>query len=62
MTKSNTLSYWDEISSYLQVSNKTAQRYCKSGMPVKRDAAGHPYITKKAIDKWLFNKKQKSIQ
>jgi len=50
------LSYWDEISSYLNVSNKTAQRYAKKGMPVEYDAAGHPYITKENVDKWMFKR------
>jgi len=56
------LSYWDEISSYLNVSNKTAQRYFAKGMPVKHDAAGHPYITKQAADKWMFSNNKKKCK
>jgi len=55
------LSYWNEISSYLGVSDKTAQRYAKKGMPVKYDSCGHPYITKQEVDKWRFGKRKVKI-
>jgi len=43
---------WKEIAQYLRVSEKTASRYEDRGLPVKRDAAGHPVIKKKCADKW----------
>lgn len=44
---------WNEISKYLRVSDKTAQRYWKKkGLPVKKNPAGHPVITKSEADNW----------
>lgn len=44
---------WKEISQYLEVSEKTASRYKKEkGLPVKKNPAGHPVITKSKIDNW----------
>lgn len=44
---------WNEISSYLGVSDRTAFRYAKDlGLPVNNDPAGHPWISKTAIDEW----------
>lgn len=49
----DTLVGWKEISAYLRVSEKTAKRYRKHrGLPVIRDAAGHPAIEKKAAREW----------
>ncbi len=47
---------WNEISKYLRVSDKTAQRYWKKkGLPVKKNRAGHPVITKSVAEKWKLN-------
>ena len=48
-----TLIGWKEISSYLRVSEKTAKRYRKhKGLPVIKDASGHPSIEKKTAYEW----------
>lgn len=50
---------WKEISTYLRVSEKTALRYHKRlGLPVKKDQAGHPIITKETADKWRLQERQ----
>ena len=47
---------WNEISKYLRVSDKTAQRYWKKkGLPVKKNRAGHPVITKSEAENWKLN-------
>jgi hypothetical protein len=47
---------WNEISKYLRVSDKTAQRYWKKkGLPVKKNRAGHPVITKSVAENWKLN-------
>jgi hypothetical protein len=47
---------WNEISKYLRVSDKTAQRYWKKkGLPVKKNRAGHPVITKSVAKNWKLN-------
>jgi hypothetical protein len=44
---------WNEISKYLKVSDRTAIRYWKEkGLPVKKNCAGHPVITKTVAEKW----------
>jgi hypothetical protein len=49
---------WKEISSYLHVSERTAQRYHKEReLPIKYDPAKHPIIMKKVIDNWRISKK-----
>jgi len=55
-TDSDVLVRWSSISKYLGVSDKTAIRYAKDkDLPVQRDPAGHPWITKGAIVKWRAN-------
>jgi hypothetical protein len=49
---------WKAISSYLKVSEKTAQRYRDKGMPVKINEAGHPFITKADADKWMLRERK----
>ena len=47
---------WNEISKYLRVSDKTAQRYWKKKvLPVKKKRAGHPVITKSVAENWKLN-------
>jgi hypothetical protein len=47
------LSGWKEIANYLRVSEKSAMRYSKNrDLPIKKDKAGHPIITKQAADEW----------
>ncbi len=49
---------WNEISTYLKVSDKTAIRYWKKkGLPVKKNRAGHPVITKTVAEKWKLNER-----
>lgn len=44
---------WNEISTYLKVSDKTAVRYWKKkGLPVKKNRAGHPVIKKSVAENW----------
>lgn len=46
------LDRWKQIADYLRVSEKTAIRYIKRGLPVKFDPAGHPIIRKSDADAW----------
>ena len=47
------LTGWKEIMAYLKISEKTAKRYRKHrGLPITKDPAGHPVISKKDADKW----------
>jgi hypothetical protein len=57
MKADEVLQNWGSIATYLEVSEKTAMRYEKRGLPIERDPAGHPFITKQAADKWKFNNK-----
>ncbi len=43
---------WKEISQYLRVSERTAQRYQEKGLPVKYDPADHPILPKTSADEW----------
>ena len=53
---------WKEIANYLRVSEKTAQRYQQErGLPVKKDPAGHPVITKKTAEAWRIKEAPPSI-
>ena len=53
MINEDILNSWNEISTYLGVSDRTAQRYAKErGLPVVKDYAGHPIIKKESIDEW----------
>ena len=50
------LNSWKEISSYLCVTERTAQRYKQyRELPVVTDRAGHPIIKKESIDEWKLN-------
>lgn len=46
------LDRWGLIAGHLKVSEKTAIRYKKRGLPVTYDPAGHPIATKQALDHW----------
>lgn len=59
----DTLTRWGDIALYLKVSEKTAMRYHKKrGLPVDKDPAGHPIITKEAINKWRLQEKEKGAE
>jgi hypothetical protein len=58
MNMDEILEGWNEISTYLKVSDKTAVRYWKKkGLPVKKNRAGHPVITKTVAEKWKLNER-----
>jgi hypothetical protein len=51
---------WKEISTYLRVSERTAQRYREEReLPIEKDPAGHPIIKKSAAEEWRL--KEQSI-
>ena len=50
------LDRWGLIADYLKVSEMTARRYLKRGLPVIFDPAGHPTTTKGQLDLWRFGK------
>jgi len=52
------LDRWGLIADYLRVSEKTVVRYVKKGiLPILRDPAGHPVVTKAELDTWkLMNR------
>ena len=53
------LSGWKEISQYIGVTEQTAIRYYKEkGLPIKKNPAGHPAITKPAADNWRLGIKE----
>ena len=53
---------WKEISNYLRVSEKTAQRYQRErGLPITRDPAGHPVIKKTLAEEWRVKEAPPSI-
>ncbi len=45
---------WKEISKYLGRSQRTLQRWEKTGLPVLRDPAGRPIAKREHIDHWLM--------
>ncbi len=45
---------WKEISKYLGRSQRTLQRWEKSGLPIMRDPAGRPIAKPEHIDRWLI--------
>lgn len=56
------LSRWGPIADKLKVTERTVQRYVKErGLPVKKDLAGHPFITEKEIEEWLLREKEDKI-
>jgi len=53
---------WNEISTYLKVSDKTAVRYWKKkGLPVKKNRAGHPVITKSLAEIWKLKEQTEAL-
>jgi hypothetical protein len=46
---------WKAIVEYLKRSQATIKRYKKRGLPITRNKAGHPIITKKQVDEWLLS-------
>ena len=50
------LDRWGLIADYLKVSEKTALRFRKRGIPIKYDPSGHPITTKSALDTWRYGK------
>ena len=50
------LDRWGSIADHLQVSEMTAMRYRKRGLPIEYDPAGHPITTKTKLDQWRFGK------
>jgi hypothetical protein len=49
---------WKEIAVHLRVSEKTAARYEKLGLPVDRDPVGHPIIRKETLEAWRIRRFQ----
>jgi len=54
--KDEILDRWGLIAGHLQVSEMTARRYLKRGLPVIFDPAGHPITTRAKLDQWRFGK------
>ena len=53
------LDRWGQIATELNCTVQTAIRYAKlhkKPLPIKRDPAGHPIITKTQIREWRFGK------
>jgi hypothetical protein len=56
------LTGWQQISEYLRVSQKTAQRYKNlKGLPVTYNGAGRVEATRQALDGWRFNEGENSL-
>ena len=50
---SDILEHWKVIAAYMGKTEKTVRLYWKKrGLPVVKNAAGHPAITKQAVDAW----------
>ena len=54
--KDEVLDRWGLIADHLGVSEMTAMRYRKRGLPVEYDPAGHPITTRAKLDLWRFGK------
>ena len=48
------LDRWGLIADHLGVSEMTAMRYRRRGLPVIFDPAGHPITTRAKLDEWRF--------
>lgn len=57
MRDDTVLDRWGLIANYLKVSEKTAKRYTKLGLPIIYDPAGHPTTTPAKLDEWRYCKK-----
>jgi len=56
MKDDTVLDRWGAIADHLGVSEMTAMRYRKRGLPITYDPAGHPVTTKGQLDEWRFGK------